>query len=91
MHVQFLKCGFDRYINVCGNGDNPYEKTQIEFTEAVIQAMGGDYKNIVLISDSPTDVQTALNYKADCFAVSTDSHSQHELTEAGAEKSSTTK
>ena len=81
------RCGFDQYINVCiGNGDNPYEKPQIEFTEAVIQAMGGDYQNIVLIGDSPTDVQTALNYKADCFAVSTGSHCQNELAEAGAKK-----
>jgi phosphoglycolate phosphatase-like HAD superfamily hydrolase len=81
------KCGFDQYINVCiGNGDNPYQKPQIEFTEAVIQALGGDFKNIVLIGDSPTDVQTALNYKADCFAVSTGSHNQHELAEAGAKK-----
>ena len=81
------RCGFDQYINVCvGNGDNPYQKPQIEFTEAVIQAMGGDYQNIVLIGDSPTDVQTALNYKADCFAVSTGSHCQNELAEAGAKK-----
>ena len=81
------RCGFDRYINVCiGNGDNPFQKPQIEFTEAVIQAMSGDYKNIVLIGDSPTDVKTALNYKADCFAVSTGSHSQNELAEAGAKK-----
>ena len=81
------KCGFDQYIKVCvGNGDNPYEKPQVEFTESVIQAMGGEYKHIVLIGDSPTDVKTALNYKADCFAVSTGSHNKDELIEAGAEK-----
>ena len=81
------RCGFDQYIKVCiGHGDNSYQKPQIEFTEAVIQAMGGDYKNIVLIGDSTTDVQTAMNYKADCFAVSTGSHSHYELAEAGAKK-----
>jgi phosphoglycolate phosphatase len=81
------KCGFDQYIKVCvGNGDNPYEKPQVEFTESVIQAMGGEYNHIVLIGDSPTDVKTALNYKADCFAVSTGSHNKDELIEAGAEK-----
>lgn len=81
------KCGFDQYIKVCvGNGDNPYEKPQVEFTESVIQAMGGEYKHIVLIGDSPTDVKTALNYRADCFAVSTGSHNKDELIEAGAEK-----
>lgn len=81
------KCGFDQYIKVCvGNGDNPYEKPQVEFTESVIQAMGGEYNRIVLIGDSPTDVKTALNYKADCFAVSTGSHNKDELIEAGAEK-----
>lgn len=81
------KCGFDQYIKVCvGNGDNPYEKPQVEFTESVVQAMGGEYNHIVLIGDSPTDVKTALNYKADCFAVSTGSHNKDELIEAGAEK-----
>ena len=81
------KCGFDQYITVCiGNGDNSYEKPQIEFTESVIQALGGDYESIVLIGDSPTDVMTALNYNAKCYAVSTGSHSKPELIEAGAEK-----
>jgi phosphoglycolate phosphatase len=81
------KCGFNQYIKVCvGNGDNPYEKPQVEFTESVVQAMGGEYNHIVLIGDSPTDVKTALNYKADCFAVSTGSHNKDELIEAGAEK-----
>lgn len=81
------KCGFDRYIKVCvGNGDNPYEKPQVEFTESVIQALGGEYNHIILIGDSPTDVKTALNYKANCFAVTTGSHNKDELIEAGAEK-----
>lgn len=81
------KCGFDHYIKVCiGNGDNPYEKPQIEFTKSVIEATSGDYKNIVLIGDSPTDVKTALNYKVDCFAVTTGSHNKDELKEAGASK-----
>lgn len=81
------KCGFDQYIKVCiGNGDNPYEKPQVEFTESVIQAMGGDYERIVLIGDSPTDVMTALNYKAECFAVSTGSHNKDELIKAGAKE-----
>ena len=81
------KCGFDQYIKVCvGNGDNPYEKPQVEFTESVIQALGGEYNHIVLIGDSPTDVKTALNYKANCFAVTTGSHNKDELIEAGAEK-----
>ncbi|MDA0849420.1 MAG: HAD family hydrolase [Verrucomicrobia bacterium] len=80
------KCGFDQYIKVCvGNGDNPYEKPQVEFTESVIQALGGEYNHIVLIGDSPTDVETALNYKANCFAVTTGSHNKDELI-AGAEK-----
>jgi phosphoglycolate phosphatase len=81
------KCGFDQYIKICiGNGDNRYEKPQIEFTESVIQALGGDYKNIVLIGDSPTDVMTALNYNAECYAVATGSHNKQELIDSGAEK-----
>ena len=81
------KCGFDQYIKVCvGNGDNPYEKPQVEFTESVIQALGCEYNHIILIGDSPTDVKTALNYKANCFAVTTGSHNKDELIEAGAEK-----
>lgn len=83
------RCGFDHYIKVCiGNGDNPYEKPQVEFTESVIQAMGmgHNFKNIVLIGDSPTDVKTALNYHVDCFAVSTGSHNEDELNDAGAKK-----
>ena len=67
------RCGFDRYIKVCiGNGDNRYEKPQLEFTESVVQAMGGEYNNIVLIGDSPTDVKTAINYKAKCYSVATE-------------------
>ena len=81
------RCGFDRYIKVCiGNGDNRYEKPQLEFTESVVQAMGGEYNNIVLIGDSPTDVKTAINYKAKCYAVATGSHTKDELIEAGANK-----
>jgi phosphoglycolate phosphatase-like HAD superfamily hydrolase len=81
------RCGFDRYIKVCiGNGDNRYEKPQLEFTESIVQAMGGEYNNIVLIGDSPTDVKTAINYKAKCYAVATGSHTKDELIEAGANK-----
>ena len=81
------KCEFDRYIKVCiGNGDNRYEKPQVKFTESVVQAVGGEYNNIVLIGDSPTDVKTALNYKAKCYAVATGSHTKDELIEAGANK-----
>ena len=81
------KCCFDKYIKVCiGNGDNPYQKPEVEFTKSVIKSLGGEYKHIILIGDSPTDVKTALNFNIDCFAVTTGSHTKQELCVAGAKK-----
>lgn len=78
-------CGFDRFIDVClGNGDTPYEKPNPKFTECALQNLAGNYRKIVLIGDSPTDVATAQNYQIDCYGIATGSHSQAELSQAGA-------
>lgn len=78
-------CGFDRFINVClGNGDTPYEKPDPKFTELALRALVGNFSQIVLIGDSPTDVATAQNYQIDCYGIATGSHSQEELSQAGA-------
>ena len=80
-------CGFDRFIDIClGNGDTPYEKPDPKFTESALGALGSseNFNNILLIGDSPTDVATAQNYQIDCYGIATGSHSQVELTQAGA-------
>lgn len=82
------KCGFDTYIPVClGNNDNAFEKPDVRFTNSVLEAIDAEtkFKDIVIIGDSPTDVLTAKNCGARCFAVSTGSHSEAELKNAGAE------
>lgn len=78
-------CGFDRFIDVCmGNGDTPYEKPDLEFTKRTLEALGGNFRQVVLIGDSPTDVATAKNFQLDCYGIATGSHSQAELSQAGA-------
>tara|TARA_B100000035_G_scaffold314509_1_gene331023 strand:+ start:188 stop:847 length:660 start_codon:yes stop_codon:yes gene_type:complete len=80
-------CGFDRFIDIClGNGDTPYAKPDPKFTESALGALGSteNFNYILLIGDSPTDVATAQNYQIKCYGIATGSHSQVELTQAGA-------
>lgn len=80
------KCGFNKIIKICvGNGDNAFKKPEYAFTESVVNQLQAPLKSIVLIGDSPTDVQTALNYGIQVIGVSTGAHSVEELMASGAD------
>ena len=78
-------CGFDQHIPVCiGNTDTEWAKPQPELTRHVLAQIGANETGAILIGDSPTDAQTALNADIDCHGVATGAHSVEELTAAGA-------
>ena len=80
-------CGVDAVIKVCiGHGDNAYQKPHPKFTQQAIDCFPhcNNLGSVVMIGDSPTDVQTALNYNITSFAVATGAHSIQELSESGA-------
>lgn len=82
-------CQFDQHIPVCiGHGDTPYQKPDAKLTQYVIEALAlapsEEAREIVLIGDSPTDVQTALNYNCIAYGLTTGAHSEQELLDAGA-------
>ncbi|MGB0408517.1 MAG: HAD family hydrolase [Opitutales bacterium] len=79
------RCGFAKAVSVCiGNSDTEWAKPRAELTNFVLSAIDSSTDGAVLIGDSPTDVETAINAGIACYAVSTGAHSIAELNEAGA-------
>jgi len=78
-------CGFAKHISVCiGNTDTRWAKPEAELTLYVMEQINARAEGTILIGDSPTDVQTALNAKLACYGVATGAHSIEELTTSGA-------
>ena len=70
---------------VFGAKDTPWVKPQPEFAAYVLRELKAQAETTLLLGDSPFDVQAARNGGfADCWAVTTGTHSEEELREAGA-------
>ena len=84
-----VHCEFNKYISIClGNKDTTYQKPDPNFTYAALNLMGKseDFKEILVIGDSPTDIITAKNIGAKCYAIATGAHDKNELNSNGADK-----
>ena len=78
------KLNISNYISSCfGAGDTIYNKPDPRFTRHALNGIDA-CKSMILIGDSPTDVNTAKNYGIDCYAICTGTHTKEELTDAGA-------
>lgn len=76
---------FSEFISVCiGNGDTSWHKPQAELTLHVLEQINAEPDGAILIGDSPTDVETALNAELTCYGVATGAHRTTELIQAGA-------
>ena len=77
--------GFSKYISTCvGSSDTIWNKPDPKLTEHVISLLAVSSNNIIVIGDSPTDVNVAQNSGLTAYCVATGSHSEAELKEAGA-------
>lgn len=72
---------------VYGAKDTPWVKPQPEFAAHVLEALKADPATTLMLGDSPFDVEAARNGRfADCWCVTTGTHSEAELREAGAKR-----
>jgi|TARA_B110000495_G_C22920390_1_gene537698 HAD superfamily hydrolase (TIGR01509 family) len=71
---------------VLGAEDTPYRKPQIELSQIVLERLGVDAKDAVLIGDSPFDIESAHCVGMTSFCVPTGSHTVQELREAGTDR-----
>lgn len=70
---------------IYGAKDTPWVKPQPEFAAHVLKELGGQAPSTLMIGDSPFDVEAARNGGfADCWCVTTGTHSEEELRAAGA-------
>lgn len=78
--------GFTPYLlDVFGAKDTPWLKPAPEFAAHALKHLGAEAASTCLVGDSPWDVQAAHNAGFPCFAVTTGTHTEKELTEAGAD------
>lgn len=77
--------GFSKYIPICiGSSDTRWNKPDRRLTEHVIKLLKVSYTNIIVIGDSPTDVNVAQNAGLVAYCVTTGAHCEAELKDAGA-------
>jgi len=70
---------------IYGAKDTPWVKPQPEFAAHVLKELRGEAASTLMIGDSPFDVEAARNGGfADCWCVTTGTHSEEELRAAGA-------
>lgn len=76
----------DSFSLVLGAEDTPYRKPQLELSEIVLERLGIDAKEAILIGDSPFDIDAAHCVGMTSFCVPTGSHTIEELRKAGADR-----
>ncbi|MEO6875141.1 MAG: HAD family hydrolase [Opitutaceae bacterium] len=79
-------CVSHYFQGVYGAGDTPWLKPQREFTDHVLRELGADAANTLMIGDSPFDVETASNAGFPCWCVTTGTHDEAQLRDAGVER-----
>ena len=75
----------DSFTLVLGAEDTPYRKPQVELSQIVLERLGVNASDAILIGDSPFDIQSAHCVGMTSFCVPTGSHSVQELKEARAD------
>ena len=70
--------------DVVGAGDTEWLKPELAFTEWALARLGVKAEETCLVGDSPFDVAAALNAGMGLVGVTTGTHSEAELREAGA-------
>ena len=75
----------DPFTLVLGAEDTPYRKPQVELSQIVLERLGVNASDAILIGDSPFDIQSAHCVGMTSFCVPTGSHSVQELKEARAD------
>lgn len=76
----------DLLADVVGAGDTEWLKPELAFTEWALARLGVGAEGTCLVGDSPFDVAAALNAGMDFVGVTTGTHSESELMEAGAKE-----
>jgi HAD superfamily hydrolase (TIGR01509 family) len=71
---------------IIGATDTPWLKPQPEFTHYALELLHADPAALLLVGDSPFDVQAAHAADLPCWAVTTGTHNAEELRAAGADK-----
>lgn len=72
---------------IFGAKDTPWIKPQPEFAAHVLSVLGGDASTTLMLGDSPFDVEASHNGGfACCWCVTTGTHSEEELRQAGADR-----
>lgn len=71
---------------VFGAKDTAWLKPQAEFAHHVLATLQASPRSTLLIGDSPFDVQAARSGGFACWCVTTGTHTEQELREAGAEE-----
>jgi phosphoglycolate phosphatase len=75
----------DLLDGVFGAMDTPWFKPDREFTAHALETLAADASSTCMIGDSPYDIQAAHNGGFPCYCVTTGTHTQKELTDAGAD------
>lgn len=71
--------------NVFGAGDTPWLKPDIAFTKHALKTLRAVPTTTCLIGDSPYDIEAARAAGFPCYCVTTGTHNDLELTQAGAD------
>jgi phosphoglycolate phosphatase len=69
---------------VLGARDFPWRKPSLEFTNEAMRRLGAAADGTCIVGDSPFDVETGLNAGFPAFCVTTGTHDEPQLREAGA-------
>jgi phosphoglycolate phosphatase len=72
------------FNGIFGATDTPWLKPQPEFAAYALEQLGSKANGALLIGDSPFDVAAALNGAFPCWCVTTGTHTEAQLIEAGA-------
>jgi len=74
-----------RFEFVLGANDTPFRKPQPAFSREVMERMPVEDSRIIFVGDSPFDVQAAHCVSRPAYCVTTGTHTEAELVEAGAD------
>lgn len=79
--------GLSRWVKgVFGAHDTPWLKPDVRFVNHALAELKQPAEGLLMVGDSPFDVQTGINSHFPCWAVTTGTHSAEQLRAAGADQ-----